>query len=157
MKRTSFFAAALAWAALPCFAEDLLQVYRDAQRYDAQYSGARYALEAGREKLPQGRALVLPTLGLTGNLTRQRVDSVTHDPAVAASFLRYPRAFGYQLTFTQPVFRLQNWLQYDQAEYQVRQAEATFGLAAQDLLLRVAQAYFDLLAAQDTLDVVRTQ
>src|SRR3954462_5152297 len=126
MKRTSFFAAALAWAALPCFAEDLLQVYRDAQRYDAQYSGARYALEAGREKLPQGRALVLPTLGLTGNLTRQRIDSDTLDPVNAPqlTFLRYPRAYGYQLTFTQPIFRLQNWLQYDQAEMQVKQAEA---------------------------------
>jgi outer membrane protein len=157
MKRTSFFAAALAWAALPCFAEDLLQVYRDGQRYDAVYSGARYALEAGREKLPQGRALVLPTLGLTGNLTRQRVDSVTHDPALAPSFLRYPRAFGYQLTFTQPLFRLQNWLQYDEGEVQVQQAEAIFGQAAQDLMLRVSQAYFDVLAAEDTLAVVRTQ
>ncbi|HEY6824288.1 MAG TPA: TolC family outer membrane protein, partial [Steroidobacteraceae bacterium] len=145
------------WAALPCFAEDLLQVYRDAQRYDAQYSAARYALEAGREKLAQGRALVLPTLGLTGNLTRQRIDSVTHDPALAPSFLRYPRAFGYQLTFTQPIFRLQNWLQYDEGGVQVQQAEATFGQAAQDLMLRVAQAYFDVLAAEDTLEVVRTQ
>jgi len=157
MKRKIFLAAALAWAALPCFAEDLLQVYRDAQRYDAQYSAARYALEAGREKLAQGRALVLPTLGLTGNLTRQRIDSVTHDPALAPSFLRYPRAFGYQLTFTQPIFRLQNWLQYDEGGVQVQQAEATFGQAAQDLMLRVAQAYFDVLAAEDTLDVVRTQ
>jgi outer membrane protein len=157
MKRKIFLAAALAWAALPCFAEDLLQVYRDAQRYDAQYSAARYALEAGREKLAQGRALVLPTLGLTGNLTRQRIDSVTHDPALAPSFLRYPRAFGYQLTFTQPIFRLQNWLQYDEGEVQVQQAEATFGQAAQDLMLRVAQAYFDVLAAEDTLEVVRTQ
>jgi outer membrane protein len=157
MKGTSLVAAALAWAALPCFAEDLLQVYRDAQRYDAQYSAARYALEAGREKLPQGRALVLPTLGLTGNLTRQRIDSVTHDPALAPSFLRYPRAFGYQLTFTQPIFRLQNWLQYDEGEAQVQQAEAIFGQAAQDLILRVSQAYFDVLAAQDTLAVVRTQ
>src|SRR3954462_100265 len=157
MKRTSFFAAALAWAALPCFADDLVQVYRDAQRYDAQYSAARYALEAGREKLPQGRALVLPTLGLTGNLTRQRVDSVTHDPALAPSFLRYPRAFGYQLTFTQPIFRLQNWLQYDEGEVQVQQAEAIFGQAVQDLMLRVSQAYFDVLASEDTLAVVRTQ
>ena len=53
MKKASLIAAALAWAALPCFAEDLLQVYRDAQRYDAQYSAARYALDAGREKLAQ--------------------------------------------------------------------------------------------------------
>jgi outer membrane protein len=157
MKRTSLIAAVLAWAALPCAAEDLLQVYRDAQGYDAQYSAARYALDAGREKLAQGRALVLPTLGLTGNLTRQRIDSVTHDPSLVPSFLRYPRAFGYQLTFTQPIFRLQNWLQYDEGEVQAKQAEAIFAQAGQDLMLRVAQAYFDVLAAEDTLAVVRTQ
>ena len=155
-KKAAVFAA-LASLAAPSFGEDLMEVYRDAQRYDAQYSAARYALEAGREKLPQGRALVLPTLGLTGNLTRQRVDSSSHDPTLAPSFLRYPRAYGYQLTFSQPIFRRQNWLQYDQAGLQVRQAEATFGQAGQDLILRVAQAYFDVLAAQDTLDVVRTQ
>ena len=158
MRRAVVTAAALcaAWAA---HAEDLMQVYRDAQRYDAQYSAARYALEAGREKLPQGRALVLPTLGLTGNYTRQRIDSDTQDPVNAPqlTFLRYPRAFGYQLTFTQPIFRLQNWLQYDQAELQVKQAEAVFSQAGQDLMLRVAQAYFDVLAARDTLAVVQTQ
>lgn len=94
MKLNAVLLAALACAAASSHGEDLMQVYRDAQRYDAQYSAARYALDAGREKLPQGRALLLPTLGLTGNLTRQRIDSSTHDPALAASFLRYPRAFG---------------------------------------------------------------
>jgi len=49
----------LAVAAFPAAAEDLLQVYRDAQRYDAVYTGARYSLEAGRERIPQARALLL--------------------------------------------------------------------------------------------------
>ena len=61
-------AASLALAAaFPAVAQDLLQVYRDARGYDAQYAAARFALEAGREKLPQGRALILPTLNLTGS------------------------------------------------------------------------------------------
>jgi outer membrane protein len=141
----------------PAAAEDLLQVYRDAQKYDAVYSGARNSLVAGREKLPQGRALVLPSLNLTGNLTRQALESDSHNPTASPSFTRYPHLYGYQLTFTQPVFRLQNWNQYDQAEFQVKQAEATFGQAAQDLMLRVAQAYFDVLAAQDSLGLVRAQ
>jgi outer membrane protein len=141
----------------PAAAEDLLQVYRDAQKYDAVYAGARNSLAAGREKLPQGRALVLPSLNLTGNATRQRIESDSKDPSVTPSFNRTPRIFGYQLTLTQPVFRLQNWNQYDQSEFQVRQAEASFGLAGQDLMLRVAQAYFDVLAAQDSLGLVRAQ
>src|SRR6185436_2356003 len=51
----------------------------------------------------------------------------------------------------------QSLLQYEQGEYQVRQAEATFALAYQDLVIRVAQAYFDGLAAIDTLNLVRAQ
>ncbi len=141
----------------PAAAEDLLQVYRDAQRYDAVYSGARNSLVAGREKLPQGRALVLPSLNLTGNVTRQALESDSHNPTATPSFTRYPHVYGYQLTFTQPVFRLQNWNQYGQAEFQVKQAEATFGQAGQDLMLRAAQAYFDVLAAQDSLGLVRAQ
>ncbi len=138
-------------------AEDLVQVYRDAQKYDAQFSAARHNLEAGRERLAQGRALVLPSLNLTGNATRQRIESESRDPAIAPSFVRNPNVLGYTLTLTQPLFRPQNWLQYDQAEFQVKQAEATYGQAAQDLILRVAQAYFDVLAAQDTLGLVRAQ
>ncbi len=138
-------------------AEDLLQVYRDARSYDAQYTAARHALDAGREKLPQGRALVLPTLNLSANATNTRTDSESREVSLAPSFTRDTRAHGYTLTFTQPIYRKQNFLQYDQAAFQVQQAEASFGQAGQDLLVRVAQAYFDVLAAQDTLELVRAQ
>ena len=60
------WAFTLAAIALPAAAEDLLQVYRDAQRYDAVYAAARFSLEAGRERIPQARALLLPTLDLVG-------------------------------------------------------------------------------------------
>src|SRR5467141_4082617 len=154
-----FLFISLVAASLDVAGEDLVQVYRDAQRYDAVYSGARYALEAGREKLPQGRSLLLPTLGLTGSVTRSRVDSESRDPATAPNlnFLRRPEVDSYTLTFAQPVFRLQNWYQFEQGEQQVRQAEATFGQASQDLIVRVSQAYFDVLSAQDTLGLVRAQ
>jgi outer membrane protein len=152
---TPIFLAALA---LPASAEDLLQVYRDAQRYDAVFSAARRSLEATREKLPQGRALLLPTLNLTANATRNRFESEPHDSTVTAlEFSRNTLARGYILTFTQPLIKLQAVSQYDQAGFQVKQAEATFGQAAQDLILRVAQAYFDVLAARDSLALVGAQ
>jgi len=138
-------------------AEDLLQVFRDAQVYDAQIAAARFALLAGQEKLPQGRALLLPTLNLTANATQSRIDSDSDNPAVSPSFVREPRSAGYTLTLTQPIYRAQNLLQRDQADFQVRQAEATFGQAGQDLIVRVAVAYFDILAAQDTLALVKAQ
>ena len=152
---TSAFLAALLSA--PAGAEDLLQVYRDAQRYDAVYGGARYALEAGRERIPQARALLLPTLGLTTATQKQRIDADSEDPARSPSFTRSPSSSSYTLTATQPLFRAQNLVAREQADYQVRQAEATFGQASQDLGLRVVQAYFDVQAAQDTLGLVGAQ
>ncbi len=138
---------------------NLLQVYEEAKGYDAQYAAARNALQAGLEKLPQGRALLLPTVELNSagtQLTKSRAEIDFRDTP-APNAIRNVHSQGFQLRLSQPVFRMQNLLQFDQAEYQVKQAEATFAQSAQDLILRVAQAYFDLLAAQDNLTLVRAQ
>src|SRR5262249_31086042 len=132
----------LYWGLTPILgahAEDLMQVYRDAQRYDAVYSAARQTLAAGRERLPQGRALLLPNLNLTANAQAGRVDSESRNPALTPSFTRDPRTVGYTLTFAQPIYRPQNYLQYRQSELQVAQAEASFAQAGQDLIVRTAQ------------------
>jgi outer membrane protein len=149
--------AGLAAISFSASAEDLLQVYRDAQRYDAVYAAARHQVEAGRERAPQGLALLLPTLNLSASAQRQRNEIDSRDPLIIPSTTRYPETASYTLTLTQPLFRYQNWLQYQQADHQVRQAEATFGQAYQDLIIRVAQAYFDVLSAHDTLALVRAQ
>src|SRR5687767_5181112 len=154
--RVAAFAAGVAvWGFAA--AEDLVQVYQDAVRYDAVYAAARHTLAAGRERLPQGRALLLPSLNLSGSGQLGRLDSDSRDPGIQPSFIREPRSVGYTLTLAQPIYRPQNRLLYRQAEHQVTQAEANFAQAAQDLILRTAQAYFDVLAAQDTLELVRAQ
>ena len=142
---------------LSAAAEDLLQVYRDSRAYDAQYGAARFALQAGMEKLPQGRALLLPTLNLTAGATQNHLDLNPYGPNPVPPGARTFYNRNYQVSFSQPVFRLQNWAQFDQSEQQVKQAEAVFGQAAQDLIVRTAQAYFDLLSAQDNLALVRAQ
>jgi len=133
------FASGGAWAA------DLEQVYRDALSYDAALASARASLEAGREKLPQGRAGLLPSLNLTGNSSWNDVDLKHYDVT------RGYNSNGWQVQLTQPLFRWQNWVQYKQGEMQVALAEAQYQLARQDLTLRAAQAYFDVLVAQDVL------
>jgi len=158
-RRTIFFAAVLVSAAFsaPAAAQGLMQVYQDAKAHDAQFAAARHALTASLEKLPQGRALTLPTLNLTANTTYTRIDSEPRDGVLPAPFVRDVRAFGYTLSFSQPIYRRQNTIQYNQAGFQVKQAEAAFGLASQDLIIRTAQAYFDVLASQDKLALVRAQ
>jgi len=140
------------FAAAPAFSADILQVYREALSNDAQYAAARATAEAGREKLPQGLAGLLPTIGATANtMWNDNKYSLNNDPAVNKSY----NTNAYNVNLTQPLFRWQNYVQYGQAKLQVVQAEAVFAQAAQDLVLRVAQAYFDVLYAQESLTAVR--
>ena len=148
---------ALAALPLSAAAQGLMQVYQDAKAYDAQFAAARSALQAGLEKLPQGRSLTRPNVNLSANTTNARIDFEPHNASIAPGFVRDARSYGYTLSLSQPIYRRQNLIQVDQAGYQVRQAEAVFGQAGQDLILRVSQAYFDVLAAEDTLGLVRAQ
>ncbi|PKO94518.1 MAG: channel protein TolC [Betaproteobacteria bacterium HGW-Betaproteobacteria-10] len=150
----------LAWLLLspllttPLFAADLMQVYRAAQQNDPSFAAAQATLEAGREKMPQSRAGLLPSLNLSGNTTwNDNETAFQNNPAFNAK----PQfnSNGYQLTLTQPLFRWQNWVVYDQSKIQVVQAEATFIQARQDLILRVAQAYFDIIFTIENLKAVR--
>ena len=61
------------------------------------------------------------------------------------------------MTLVQPLFRQQNWLAYSESELQAAQAELQFKIAEQDLIVRVAQAYFDVLIAQDSVGLVEAQ
>ena len=153
MKR-SLLAAALLFATTVQGA-DLLEVYRDAVGYDAQFASAKAALEAGREKLPQGRAGLLPTLGLGATTVWNSADYQARPPTgdVPAKY----NSNGWSISLSQPLFRWQNWASYQQAELAVVQAETQYAAARQDLLVRVAQAYFDLLLAQETLTTARAQ
>ncbi|MCL2524384.1 MAG: TolC family outer membrane protein [Betaproteobacteria bacterium] len=144
---------ALALLAGTASAADLLQIYRAAQDNDPVYAAARSTLEAGREKEPQGRAGLLPSLTLSGNSAWN--DSEMSLRNVPGSTHQKYNSNGYQLTLSQPLFRWENWVAYDQAKWQVAQAEANYALARQDLILRVAQAYFDILFADENLSAVR--
>ena len=138
-------------------AADLLQVFRDATANDATYASARFALAAGRERLPQGRALILPTINLTGNALHSNNHVLQRTPTSNIPVTRNFSSNVFTITMTQPLYRPQNALQYEQAEFQVSQAEAQFGQAFQDLVIRVSQAYFDVLNAENSLAFVRAQ
>jgi len=135
---------------------DLMTVYRDALAYDAQYASARSALEAGREKLPQGRAGLLPTLGVAASSVWNELDTTARTKNAGEASSGY-NTNGWTATLSQPLFRWQNWVAYTQSELAVAQAEAQFELARQDLIVRAVQAYFDVLLAQDLLATAQAQ
>lgn len=138
-------------------AADLLETYRAAQANDPVFAAARAAQQAGQEKLPQGRALLMPSISLNANST---LNDQTTQYQGAFPFPGGTHRFnshGYGVTLVQPLFRQQNWLAYTEAELQVAQSDAQFKVAEQDLVLRVAQAYFDVLIAQDSVQLAEAQ
>jgi outer membrane protein len=139
--------------ASPLWAADLLQIYREAQANDAAYAAARSTVEAGRERTPQALAGLLPTVGISGN-TQWNENDISLRRTTITDKVKF-NSNGYTLSLTQPLFRWQNWVAYDQSKFQVAQAEANFVQAGQDLILRVSQAYFDVLYAYENLKAVR--
>lgn len=148
--------AALSFAfAAPASAQALLQLYRDALANDPTYAAARAQYQANQEAVPQARAGLLPTVGLSATYERSNNDYDWAPPTPSSSFDVNTRT--YALSLSQPLFRWQNWETYKQSQLSVVAAEAQFVQAQQDLILRVSQAYLDVLAAQDSLDFTRAQ
>ena len=143
-----------AFVTLDAHATDLVQVYKQALANDATFASARAAAAAGQEKTPQGRAGLLPTIGVTGFNTKDDRSSAVFGVAPGASDQRTNQ---YQVSLTQPLFRWDRWETYQEGKIATAIADAQFAQAREDLITRVAQAYFDVLAAQDTLESFRAQ
>ncbi|MBA2964502.1 MULTISPECIES: TolC family outer membrane protein [Ramlibacter] len=146
-------AAALATmlACAPAGAQSLQQLYESARANDAPWQSARAQYDANLFRADQATAGILPTANLSASATRSALDI---NVPVA------DRTFGTQsalLSASQPLYRPANWATYKQGRLQVDLAQAQLTAASQDLIIRLSQAYFDVLAAQDTLSVVRAQ
>jgi outer membrane protein len=153
--RIALCALALA-AGARAHAADLLDVFRQAKVADPTYAAARAAWAATQERIPQARARLLPFASLTASAqysdraTRFRDSTV---PRSDADFVSNTAT----LTVTQPIYRKDTAIEYAQAFTQVEQADAQLALAGQDLILRVADAYFAVLLAQDNVALAEAQ
>ncbi len=152
--RRTAVALVLASISLLAHGENLLEIYRFAQHNDPAFEAAQHAFEAVQEKIPQARAGLFPALNLNGN------DNVTH---ASSTFTNTPlverdvHAWTWTLQLTQPLIRAQNVYAYKESESLVEQARAQYSQAEQDLILRVTQAYFDVLVAQESIEVADAQ
>jgi outer membrane protein len=131
---------ALAGCALasPAFALDLLAAYKLARDNDAQFAAAQAEYRAAQEAVPQARAAVLPQVGVTGSASK-------NDPEQGDNYQREE----FELRLTQTLFAWADFAGLDRADARLAQAEANFAAAKQELILRVARAYFDVLTARD--------
>lgn len=145
-------------------AADLIEVYQRALQNDPLIREADANRLASRESKPQALAALLPQLNVNGSYSQFDEDgsrtTLFADPAIPNSPL-VPRAITsvsdidarqYEIELRQTLFRWDQWSALKQADAQVAQAEADYQAAQQDLIQRTAQRYFDVLAAQDTVD-----
>jgi outer membrane protein len=148
-------------------AADLLAVYQRALQNDPQLREAEATRLAALEAKPQALSALLPQLSGSGVVTREKdtgstntTEPVTTGAANSATVLEsFPfdgrvstTTHRYGVDLRQNVFRWENWVALQRADAQVAQAEADYQAAQQDLMERVAQRYFDVLAAQDDLE-----
>nr|WP_250207727.1 TolC family outer membrane protein [Curvibacter sp. CHRR-16] len=131
-----------------------MDIYEKARTQDAQFQASRNALQAALEKLPQARAGLLPTVSLSANKNRQ-FGTASFSGADAVD--RDAQSWSWSVQLTQPLIRWANWVGYQQANAATRQAMAQFSVAEQDLVLRVAQAYMDVLVATQGREVMLSQ
>jgi outer membrane protein len=150
-------ALAAALATAPAGAQSLQQLYESARAYDASWQAAKAQYDANLARAAQSRAGILPQANLASSFARTHAD-IVGAPIVPG--VTNPNSFSTQntsITASQPLYRPANWASYEQGKRQADLADSVLVAAGQDLILRVSQAYFDVLAAQDTLAFVRAQ
>ncbi len=132
-------------------AQNLVTLYDAARASDATYQSARAQYEANLAKSDQAKAAILPSANLAVGATRNLFENSNPD---------YQRAYTSQsatVSASQPLYRPGNWASYEQGKKLIDLAQAQLVAAEQDLLIRVSQAYFDVLASSDSLTFVRAQ
>ncbi|MBB1602852.1 TolC family outer membrane protein [Variovorax sp. UMC13] len=151
-------AAALAAAlALPAHGQSLLALYEAARDYDASYQSARAQFDANLARAAQAKAGILPQVGAQASVQRNQFDIDVISGAPPGSGERNFNTQSAAISATQPLYRPAAWAAYEQGKRQAEIAQTVLATAEQDLIVRVSQGYFDVLAAQDTLALVRAQ
>jgi len=158
LKRTLVIAvgAMLAGSLSNAAAEDLLQIYREAVANDPTLASARASWEATKEVVPQARAGLLPSVTLQGNANGEHFYEKLHtDPSLSVT--QNFAVANYTVSASQPLYRKQNLVALDQARQTVSQSDYILASARQDLIIRVAQAYLDVLLARFNIELTESQ
>ena len=131
--------------------DNLLDVYQQAAQGDPRILAAAAAHRAALEARPQSLAAFLPQIsaGASASRTRDAISNVTGPTFFTDSTFNY-NTRGYALNLTQAVYHHDYYVQLRQADSRIAQADADYGAAEQELIVRSASLYFDALAARDS-------
>jgi outer membrane protein len=170
MFRFTAVACALLLTPAAAFANNLLDTYHQAQAQDTTLAAALHTRDASIEARPQALSAFLPQLSASGNIGASKTyggqnsgGNIQVDPTTGAiisdgSGQNYiSRSKGYSVTLDQAIWNFQSFYTLKQADLQVALAETTYQAALQDLIMRVANAYFLVLSSADTLRTNQAQ
>lgn len=140
-----FITAALGSVSAATWADSLTEIYDQAKQNDPQLLRAAAQRDRAFEAINSARATLLPQINLTAgyNAVRSDVDTADSDRLSAG------------IGFSQELYNRTSWITLDTAEKTARQADSIYAAAQQDLILRTAQAYFEVLRSKDNLESVR--
>ncbi len=155
MKRQIAIATGLLLTSLSLHADNLFQVYQLAKQNDPAYGAAIAEYNAAIEASPKAMAGVLPQINLVG--THSEVYDENRKVGVNPATTEDYDSDTYSLTLTQTIFNKSRFDAVAQADALVAQAEAVFGNAKHDLVIRVAQRYFDVLSESENLVFARAE
>ena len=132
-------------------AQNLMSLFETARGFDATYKAAQYQYTANLSKGEQAKAVLLPTVGLSANMNKTDVDLIAASQTVSS------QSRAATLSASQPLYRPANSATYQQGMRQLELAGIQLKAAEQDLMVRLSQAYFDVLISRESLDFVKAQ
>lgn len=150
--RIALVLAACLSFSLPVMAAGLMDVYTQAVQNDPVLESYQLQTQVAREGRRQALAELLPTVMATANYAQKSQDIVSSDNEVFGAGRTQYSTTTYALTLTQPLFRWGSFVGWKQSDLVRAQAEMEYVLAGQDLMIRVADLYFQALAAKDQLE-----
>ncbi|WP_417877840.1 outer membrane channel protein TolC [Vibrio sp.] len=151
-----FISAALGSISVSAYADSLADIYDLAKQNDPQLLSVAAQRDQAFEAITSSRSALLPQINLTAgyNLTRGDVE---YDSSAFSDASNDANDLTAGINFSQELYNRASWITLDTAEKTARQADATYAATQQSLILRVSQAYFEVLRAQDNLVFVRAE
>jgi outer membrane protein len=137
--------------------QSLLELYQAAQSYDASYQAVQAQLDATSAKTEQVQAQYAPVVSLQGSLAQGWQQSKSYTDSYDYTTQKNEMDGTLSLAFSQTLYSRLNELSMTSAQRNAAVVELALATARQDLMVRVSSAYFDVLAARDSLEFVRAQ
>lgn len=131
-------------------AQDIMDIYRLALEQDAELKIAESEYQIVRASLPIANSALKPQIDFSANLSQRESD-------VSTTGKNTRQTSGYSFNLTQTLYNAETLATIDAAEATVAKAQSEFEFRQQDLILRVAQSYFDILAAQDDVEFAQAE